>query len=34
MYSEYKGLQPPARADKSMFATVMGLSLIAPKELF
>ncbi len=34
LYCDYKGLQPPARADKSMYATVMGMSLIVPKELF
>lgn len=34
VYCDYKGLQPPAKADKTMFATVMGLSLIQPKELF
>ncbi len=33
-YCDYKGLQPPARADKNMYATVMGLSFIRPKELF
>ncbi|HSH55274.1 MAG TPA: type IV pilus assembly protein PilM [Candidatus Limnocylindrales bacterium] len=33
-YVDHKGLQPPARADKNMYATVMGLSLIKPKELF
>lgn len=34
VYADFKGLQPPAKADKTMFATVMGLSLISPKELF
>jgi type IV pilus assembly protein PilM len=34
MYCDFKGLQPPARADKSMYATTMGLSLVSPKELF
>lgn len=34
IYFDYKGLQPPAKADKTMFATVMGLGLIQPKELF
>jgi cell division ATPase FtsA len=34
VYCDYKGLKPPARADKTMYATVMGLSLIAPKDLF
>lgn len=33
-YCNYKGLQPPSRADKNMYATVMGLSFIKPKELF
>ncbi len=32
-YCEHKGLQPPSKADKPMFATVMGLSLIPPQEL-
>lgn len=30
----YKGLQPPSQADKPMYATVAGLSLSQPKELF
>ncbi|MDB5168927.1 MAG: Pilus assembly protein PilM [Candidatus Saccharibacteria bacterium] len=30
----YKGLQPPSQADKPMYATVAGLSLAKPKELF
>ncbi len=33
-YCDYKGLQPPAKADKMMYATVMGLSLTKPQELF
>jgi len=33
-YCEHKGLQPPSKADKPMFATVMGLSLVPPQELF
>ena len=33
-YCDHAGLQPPSKADKPMFATVMGLSLIPPKELF
>jgi type IV pilus assembly protein PilM len=33
-YCDHKGLQPPSKADKPMFATVMGLSLIPPQELF
>lgn len=33
-YCDFKGLQPPSRADKMMYATVMGLSFIKPKELF
>lgn len=33
-YCTHKGLQPPSKADKPMFATVMGLSLIPPQELF
>lgn len=33
-YCEHKGLQPPSKADKPMFATVMGLSLVHPQELF
>ncbi len=33
-YCEHKGLQPPSKADKPMFATVMGLSLVQPQELF
>lgn len=30
----YKGLQPPADADKPMYATVVGLSLAEPSEVF
>lgn len=33
-YCDYKGLQPPAAADKPMYATVMGLGLLQPAELF
>ncbi|MDB5182141.1 MAG: Pilus assembly protein PilM [Candidatus Saccharibacteria bacterium] len=33
-YCDFHGLQPPVKADKPMYATVMGLSLIPPKELF
>ncbi|HVS58660.1 MAG TPA: type IV pilus assembly protein PilM [Candidatus Saccharimonadales bacterium] len=33
-YFSYSGLQPPTAADKSMYATVAGLSLINPKEVF
>lgn len=33
-YCDYAGLQPPSRADKMMYATVMGLSFTPPKELF
>ncbi len=33
-YCDHSGLQPPARVDKPMYATVMGLSLIQPRELF
>lgn len=33
-YFEYKGLQPPSSADKSMYATAAGLSLVPPKEVF
>lgn len=32
-YFSYKGLSVPARADKSMYATVAGLALINPKEV-
>lgn len=30
----YKGLQPPSQADKSMYATVAGLALANPQEVF
>lgn len=30
----YKGLQPPADADKPMYATAVGLSLADPREVF
>lgn len=33
-YFDYKGLQPPSAADKPMYATVAGLSLTHPKEVF
>jgi len=33
-YLNYKGLQPPSQADRPMFATVAGLSLVQPKEVF
>jgi type IV pilus assembly protein PilM len=33
-YIDTHGLQAPSAADKPMFATVMGLSLVGPKELF
>jgi type IV pilus assembly protein PilM len=33
-YFSYKGLQPPSDADKPMYATVAGLSLASPKEVF
>jgi type IV pilus assembly protein PilM len=33
-YSDFHGLQPPSKADKPMFATVMGLSFIRSEELF
>lgn len=33
-YCDFHGLQPPAKADKPMYATAMGLSFIQPKELF
>ena len=33
-YLDYSGLQAPNRADKLMFATVAGLSLANPKEIF
>ncbi len=33
-YLNYSGLQAPSRADKLMYATVAGLSLVNPKEIF
>lgn len=33
-YLNYKGLQPPTNADRPMYATVAGLSLAQPKEVF
>lgn len=33
-YFNYKGLQPPSDADKPMYATVAGLSLSPPREIF
>lgn len=33
-YLSYKGLDPPEDADKPMYATVTGLSLANPKEVF
>ncbi|HET9174041.1 MAG TPA: type IV pilus assembly protein PilM [Candidatus Saccharimonadales bacterium] len=33
-YFNYKGLQPPGAADKSMYATVAGLSLVPPHGVF
>lgn len=33
-YFDYKGLQPPSDADKPMYATVAGLSLANPREVF
>ncbi len=33
-YFNYKGLQPPSVADKPMYATVAGLSLAPPKQVF
>lgn len=33
-YFEFKGLQPPNDEDKPMYATVAGLSLANPKEVF
>ncbi len=33
-YLNFKGLQPPSDADKPMYATVAGLSLAHPKEVF
>lgn len=33
-YFDYRGLQPPSMADKPMYATVAGLSLAHPREVF
>lgn len=33
-YLSFKGLQPPSNADKPMYATVAGLSLANPREVF
>jgi type IV pilus assembly protein PilM len=33
-YLNFKGLQPPSSADKPMYATVAGLSLAKPKQVF
>lgn len=33
-YCDFNGLQPPSKADKPMYATVMGLSFTKPGELF
>jgi type IV pilus assembly protein PilM len=33
-YFNYKGLQPPSLADRPMYATVAGLSMAHPKEVF
>jgi len=33
-YFNYKGLQPPNNADKPMYSTAAGLSLVDPKEVF
>ena len=33
-YLNYAGLQAPGRADKLMYATVAGLSLVDPREIF
>lgn len=33
-YFNYRGLQPPSAADKPMYATVAGLSLAHPREVF
>ncbi len=33
-YFDYKGLKPPETADRPMYATVAGLSMIRPKETF
>jgi Tfp pilus assembly PilM family ATPase len=33
-YFDYKGLQPPDQADRPMYATVAGLGMARPKEVF
>lgn len=33
-YFDYKGLEPPTAADRPMYATVAGLSMANPKEMF
>jgi type IV pilus assembly protein PilM len=33
-YLDYKGFQVPNKADRLMYATVAGLSLVNPKEIF
>lgn len=33
-YLDYHGLQAPSKADKLMYATVAGLSLVRPREVF
>jgi type IV pilus assembly protein PilM len=33
-YLDQSGLQPPSKADKPMYSTALGLSLIPPQELF
>jgi type IV pilus assembly protein PilM len=33
-YLDYKGLEPPTGPDRLMYATVAGLSLLKPKEVF
>ncbi len=33
-FISFKGLQPPSNADKPMYATVAGLALVNPKEVF
>jgi len=33
-YIDFKGLQPPTTADKPMYATAAGLSLVPPEEVF
>jgi len=34
LYMDYHDLQPPSEPDKTMYATVAGLSLVNPKEIF